>query len=354
MYYSSVNLTKYNTLGTPAIARWFLTIDDLTKLQEGVEFGFKNDLEITCLGKGSNLVFRKNHNGLILYNSLLGKEVVREEEDFVLIDVWSGENWHQLVNWSIQHSWYGLENLALIPGTVGAAPIQNIGAYGAELSHFLTSVEYFDFESREKRIFNCEECDFSYRDSIFKRELLNKVFITKVTLKLYKKEDHLNCDYEVLHHYIKHHRMPLNSRSIFQAVCAIRQAKLPDLVRYPNAGSFYKNPIVTKEKLKQLQKIFPAIVYFKNDSKTVKLSGGHLIEKAGWKGFRKNGIGIHYNQALVLTNVNRASGMQVLEFADTVIESIKQKFDIDLEIEPQIYPRFDHENKPLPLPINTE
>ena len=349
MYYSCVNLTKYNTLAVPAVARWFLTVDSLIKLKEGVEFGQEKELEISCLGMGSNIVFKKDLPGLILHNTLLGKEITDEDEDSATVEVWSGENWHQLVKWTIQNNLYGLENLALIPGTTGAAPIQNIGAYGVELSSFVDSVEFFDFKTKTIKRFSCEECRFGYRNSIFKQSMLNKIFITKVILKLNKKPSNLKYEYEPLKNYMQHHRLEVTPKSIYQAVCAIRKLKLPDIERFPNAGSFFKNPIVATKQLENLKKVLPDVKYFDNDENSFKVSGGFLIEKAGWKGYRKNGIGIHYNQALVLTNVRLAKGTEILDFAQTIIDSVKNKFGISLEIEPQIYPRFNYENKPLPV-----
>jgi len=353
MYYSSVNLTKYNTLAIPAIARWFLTVDSLTKLTEAVEFASDNELELTCLGEGSNVVFKDNHNGLILLNSLLGKEVVEEDDDKVIIDVWSGENWHKLVTYTIKHGWYGLENLALIPGTVGGAPIQNIGAYGVELNEVLLEVEFFDFNTKKIVTFTNEQCEFSYRNSIFKREMLNQIFITKIKLQLHKDSSKINCEYPGLIHYMRHHRMEQTPQCIYQTVCAIRKSKLPDLTQFPNAGSFFINPIIDKKQLKQLQTKLPDVPFDKVDAKTVKVKAAYLIEQAGKKGYRKNGIGIHYNQALIVTNVNRATGAEVLEFADNIMKLIKELYNIELTVEPQIYPRLDNISKPLKRAINS-
>ncbi len=342
MYYSSVNLARYSTLNIPAIARWFLSVDALDKLEQAVDFAHDNDLEIMALGGGSNIVFSEHFNGLICHNALLGKQVIDEDKESVVIEVDSGENWHELVVWTLKNKWYGLENLALIPGTVGAAPMQNIGAYDVELSDVFESLDTFVYKTGNTKTMNGEQCKLGYRDSIFKNAMLDKSFITKVRLRLSKTPDN-HSEYPTLKNYLLHHRLEPSPENIFKAICAIRQTRLPDPTKIPNAGSFYKNPIVSATQYKKILKETPDLVAREittgKAAGKMKISAGFLIEKAKWKGFRRNGVGIHHNQALVLTNSGKRSGTDILEFSSQIVDSIKEKFDIELEVEPQIYPK---------------
>lgn len=340
MFVSSVNLSRYNTLGIPALARWFVTIDSLPKLYDAIQFTLEAGLEGMALGEGSNIVFFQNYNGSIFHNKLKGKRLVEEDDETVVIEVSSGENWHELVEWTLNKKWYGLENLALIPGSVGAAPMQNIGAYGVELNDTFESLEAIEYSTAATKIMELEECKFGYRDSVFKNELLNKVFITKVNLKL-SKSPRVCSDYPTLENYLQHHRMSRSPENIFKAICAIRRSKLPDPETTPNAGSFFRNPIVSKKRFQSLIKEIPELSSYSTEKKDkVKISAGYLVETTGWKGYRNNGIGIHHKQSLTLTNKGRRSGKEVLAFAEEIIDSVEKRFGITIEIEPQIYPQY--------------
>lgn len=331
----NVSLQPFNTMAVPAVAKFLVTVDSVKQLKAALVWAEQQSLSALVLGEGSNTIFEADYSGLVILNRIKGIELLSESEDSVTLKVGAGENWHQLVAYSIEQSWYGLENLALIPGLVGAAPIQNIGAYGVEISQSLRTVEYLDIDSKTEVKLTNSECQFAYRDSIFKRDLLDKTAITAVTLELQKNAD-LNLSYPALQEYLdkKNIDSPLQT-DVFTAVCDIRRRKLPSPQSIPNAGSFFKNPLVSDSKLDKLREKFPDLVSFQVEGGH-KLAAAWLIEDAGWKHQQINGVGVHKDQALVIINPQCLSGETIVNLARRIQSDIKDKYRVVLEIEPRL------------------
>ena len=271
----------------------------------------------------------------VIHLQLRGIQVLSEDADFARIEVQAGENWHAFVQWSLAQGLNGLENLSLIPGNVGAAPVQNIGAYGVELKDHLESVLVYDRETAQTQRLSAEQCQFAYRDSLFKRESGRRVILS-VIFKL-PKQATLQLDYGHLHSYLAEQQIAQpTAQDVSRAVCAIRAEKLPDPQQLANAGSFFKNPVVSAAHAQQLQQTYPNIVSFAHDDGQVKLAAGWLIEEAGWKGVRQGDAGVHVKQALVLVNHGAATGQQILELAAQIQADIYQRFAVALEIEPNV------------------
>jgi len=329
-------LQKFNTFGIKAEASHFLEIekiDDFVQISTIPEFSRENFL---IIGGGSNILFTKNFPGTILQISTQGIEIITENKDFVEIKVQAGENWHNFVKWTIDNNFFGLETLALIPGNIGAVPVQNIGAYGDEVKNHIISVETFNLKNNKFEIFSQENCQFSYRDSIFKQQYKNSHCIASVTFRLQKKHKIYQNLYQALQNFFTNKSINLQNVSasdIFSAVIEIRESKLPDVKKLGNGGSFWKNPIISQENLQQLKAKFPAIPHFKTEKTLVKIPAGWLIENAGWKGFSQENCGVHDKQALVLVNYGKASGQEIITLAEKIEESIWQKFTIKLERE---------------------
>jgi len=292
---------------------------------------------------GSNTLFTENFSGLVIHNQLSMCNLIQEDEESVLIEVASGGSWHTLVGLCVKQGWYGIENLALIPGTTGAAPIQNIGAYGVELADVFESLDYVSLDHHDPdaaelniRTLDKDACNFAYRDSIFKHQLNNTCFITCIRLRLNKKP-RVSITYPPLAAWLKKQELPATPENIFKAVCAIRSSKLPDPSNIPNAGSFFKNPIIDLTQYGKLLKLHPDIIAFPAGKSQMKLAAGWLIEQCGWKGKTINGIGMHEQQALVLINPGKASGTDILNFAYSVAQAVRDKYNVELEIEPVIY-----------------
>ena len=323
------NLSKLNTFGISARAKFFVEIHSEDELQElFVLSEFKNNQKI-FLGGGSNILFTEDFNGIIVLNKLKGMEILNEDAESIVIRSMSGENWHDLVVFTVRRGYWGIENLSLIPGTVGAAPMQNIGAYGAELKNVLENVETFDTATGIKRIFSREECKLGYRDSIFKNELKDKYFISAITLKL-SKIGEKNTSYKALQEHLEKNKIEVkNPKNISDAVIFIRQSKLPDPKVIGNAGSFFKNVFVKKEQLQKLRADYPDMPYFEEDGVN-KIPAGWLIEQCGWKGRRVGNVGVHDKQALVLVNHGGATGTELVKLAKKIIISVKEKFGLEL------------------------
>jgi UDP-N-acetylmuramate dehydrogenase len=330
------NLTKLNTFGINANAKFFVVIENELDLVELLSLPeFKNNKKI-FLGGGSNVLFTQDFDGMVVLNKLKGIDILNEDSERVVVRAMSGEIWHDLVIFAVNRGYWGIENLSLIPGTVGAAPMQNIGAYGAELKDVLESVEAFNITTGEKKVFSKEECHLGYRDSIFKNKLKGKYFISAVTLKLSKIENK-NITYKVLREYLENNKIEeLNLKNISDAVSNIRRSKLPDPKVIGNAGSFFKNVFLDKEKLQNLLQKYPEMPYFNEpaDAKAmageVKIPAGWLIEQCGWKGKRVGNVGVHDKQALVLVNHGGATGEEVLNLANQIVLSVKEKFGLEL------------------------
>lgn len=327
------DLTKFNTFGIKAIAKYFVEINSLKDLlslsQENI---FKENPKL-FLGGGSNILFTQDFEGLVILNKLKGIETLSEEDNTVFVKSFGGEVWNDLVLFTVEKGYFGLENLALVPGSVGASPVQNIGAYGVELKDSFFSLTAFDIENGIFRDFNREECEFGYRDSIFKNKYKGKYFIVAVTFRLNKKGE-LNQDYKVLKNYISENNLNiLEPKDISEAVSNIRRSKLPDPKVLGNAGSFFKNSYINEEKLVELLKTYPDMPYFKEEDK-IKVPTAWLIETLGFKGKAFGKVGVHDKQALILVNYGGAEGKDIKNLAYEIIKAVKDKFDI--EIAPEV------------------
>jgi UDP-N-acetylmuramate dehydrogenase len=319
-----LNLSSLHSFGLLASCRQITNIDYLTDFSSLNKFN--SDEPFWILGEGSNCVFTEDYQGTIYKVNLKGIDC-QENENYFKISVAAGENWHDFVRWCLKQNIYGLENLALIPGTVGAAPIQNIGAYGVELERFIDHLEYVCLMSGEIKRLNRDQCQFGYRDSIFKKELSSRAIITKVVFALPK-------HWSPVSQYGELANMTAPSpRDIFNQVVKIRQAKLPDPKQVGNAGSFFKNPIIDKNVVEQLARKWPHIPQYHSTPEKVKIPAAWLIDTLGFKGKKIGGIGCHPNHALVLTNDGTGTGEQLLQLARAIKEAVLSEFSITLENE---------------------
>lgn len=330
------SLKNLNTFGVNVKAKLFAEVFSEDELVELLSDEKLKSEKKYILGGGSNILFTKDFDGMIIKVSISVINVIEENNESVLIEAGAGVIWDELVKYCVEKTFGGIENLTLIPGTVGAAPLQNIGAYGQELSDTLVSVSGVFIESGENRIFNKEECKFSYRSSIFKEELKNKFIITSIRLKLSKIEKPITY-YKTLRDYlIKNKISNPTIRDISKAVKEIRRQRLPDPTKIGNAGSFFKNPEVSQETYNNLKSEFADIISFPTDSEKIKVSAGWLIEKCGWKGKRVGDVGTSPDHALVVCNLGNAAGADILEFAMGIKEEVSNKFGITLEEEVNI------------------
>ncbi len=333
----NVNLKAYNTFGINAIARYFCSISNEDELQSLLQTDLYKNEKTLILGGGSNILFTKDYDGLVIKADLKGIQVVDESDDTISIRAMSGEIWHDFVVYCVNHNWGGIQNLSLIPGTVGAAPIQNIGAYGIELKEVVKEVSGIELISGEVKSFQNHECAFGYRESIFKHQLKEKFFISSVTLSLTKKNHIINISYGAIKDTLKEMNIDEPSlKSISDAVIHIRMSKLPDPRQLGNAGSFFKNPIISLNHYQSLQKAFPQIPGYHSVNQEVKVPAGWLIEQCGWKGKRINDIGVHTHQALVIVNYGNGTGEEIFQLAMQIISSVKEKFYIHLTPEVNI------------------
>lgn len=331
---ANTSLLPFNTFGIEVIAKWFFRVTSQTALIEFLaDNAFLKEKQTMILGGGSNVLFTQDFEGVMLQNKILGKEIISEDEDHVLVKVGAGENWHEWVMHCLENNWGGVENLSLIPGSVGAAPIQNIGAYGVELKDIFHSLEAIKMDTAQPRVFERETCQFGYRDSIFKRHAKGKYFITSVIFKLNKKHQ-LHTSYGAIQTELE--RMDVSTPSIqdiSKAVIHIRQSKLPDPAVIGNGGSFFKNPLVNQSKLHSLQERFPNIPHYPQPDGQEKLAAGWLIEQMGWKGKRIGNHGVHDRQALVLVNYGGANGADIVALSKEIQRAVEGKFGVSLEAE---------------------
>jgi len=328
------SLVPYNTFRIDVKARYFstfLNIDELSELT--TQFSQLTNL---VLGGGSNILFTKDYDGAILKNEIKGIELQHEDADHVYVKVGAGENWHQFVLHCIHHNWAGVENLSLIPGNIGASPIQNIGAYGVELDDVFWSLEAFHLSEKKIHTFTATDCEFGYRDSVFKNRYKNEFAILSVTFQLKKKPIYHIGYGAITEELEKMGVKDLSIKAVSQAVINIRSSKLPDPQKIANAGSFFKNPEVATEKYEALKLQFPNIVAYPLAKGSVKLAAGWMIEQCGWKGYRKGDAGCHAKQALVLVNYGNATGKEIYDLSEEILQSVKNKFDIVLEREVNI------------------
>lgn len=338
LFFPHYNLQKLNALAVPALAQYFVSVKTDEELREALTFSRTENLPLLLLGGGSNIVLRDDFPGLVVQIKSHGKEVVDEDDESVWLKVAAGENWHQLVEFALDNALYGLENLSLIPGSVGAAPIQNIGAYGVEIEELVAELSALNISSGLQVTFTNESCQFGYRDSIFKQSLKDQYVITSVTFRL-RKRPQLNLTYPALRVALADiAEADITPQQVSAAVIDIRQTKLPDPAIIPNVGSFFKNPVIDQLQFDALQARNPAIVSYPAAANQVKLAAGWLIDQAGWRGKEVGGAVVHEQQALVLTNPLKSSGQAVLELADLIKKSVFEQFGVTLEMEPRIYP----------------
>ncbi len=325
----NISLKQYNTFGINAKARYFCEITSLDELREALELeGYP---EKFILSGGSNMLITKDISALVLYIHIKGIFVEQEDENHVVLKVMAGENWHEMVLWTLDHNYGGLENLSLIPGFTGTAPIQNIGAYGVELKDCFVSCQAIDVATLELKTFTKEECQFGYRDSFFKNEGKDKYIITSVNFRLTKKDHQLNTSYGAIETEMEQQQV-INPtiKDVSNAVVAIRKSKLPDPKELGNSGSFFKNPVLTKNEFELFIKHNPEAHYYKVSDQEYKVPAGWLIEQSGFKGKRYGDAGVHKNQALVLVNYGNASGKEIIELAQTIQKKVWDKFQIEI------------------------
>lgn len=333
-FLEKASLRDYNTLALPAVAEYLCTVTTPDELDAARDFARARQLSITVLGAGSNVVLAGDIGGLVVRNALPGIQRVAQRGSEVMVRVGAGENWHGLVLDCLDQGWFGLENLALIPGCAGAAPIQNIGAYGVELAQYFVSLEAVLLDSGEVIQLDREDCRFGYRDSVFKGELQGRVAITAVTLALSTAASPC-LEYPELRAAVAHLAAP-TPQEVCAAVCALRRAKLPDPVARPNAGSFFKNPVMAAAEVEALRRRYPDLPTYLQADGRVKLPAAWLIDRAGWKGHRQGPVGVHDRQALVLVHFGGGRGDQLLRLAADIAADIGHRFGVALELEPAI------------------
>lgn len=329
----NVSLKPYNTFGLDENAGFLALVQSIDDLDEIFMTGRFRSQKKMILGGGSNILFTRGFSGVVAKMEIKGLHTLSETDEHVIVSIGAGENWHQFVLWCVERGFGGVENLSLIPGTVGAAPMQNIGAYGVELKEVFHSLEAYELKTGKLATFYKEDCKFGYRYSVFKGELRDKYAITKVNFKLSKKPT-FNISYGNLKDTLEQMGVEeLSLKAVSQAVINIRQSKLPDPMDIGNAGSFFKNPIIEKLHFEALEAQFPDIKCYPVDDENVKLPAAWLIEKAGWKGYRYGDIGVHENQALVLVNHGAGRGKEIYKLSNDIMKSVQGEFGIELERE---------------------
>jgi len=332
---NNFSLKKYNTFGIDAKAKQFVAVHSLGELQEVLQK--KATEKKFILGGGSNMLLTQDIDALVIHIDLKGKKVVEENDDFVWVESQAGENWHEFVLWNIENNYGGLENMSLIPGNVGTTPVQNIGAYGAEIKDTFVSCNAMKIETQEIKTFTKQECKFGYRESIFKQEVKDQYIITSVVFKLTKKNHKINTGYgDIQKELEKQHITNPTIKEVSNAVIAIRQSKLPDPKELGNSGSFFKNPIVSRELFNKTKALHPEMKHYDVSQTEVKVPAGWLIEQAGFKGMRVGDAGVHKNQALVLVNYGNATGQEIVNLSKEIQKTILEKFGIAIEAEVNI------------------
>ena len=327
----NISLKQYNTFGINATAKRFVSVNSLKELTKIIA----SEKDIFLLGGGSNMLLTSDIEQLVVHLNLKGVIVNDTEKDAVYVTAEAGENWHEFVLWCISQNYGGLENLSLIPGNVGTSPIQNIGAYGVEVKDTFHQLEALEIETGKKKIFTNQDCNFSYRNSVFKNELKGKYIIINVTFKLTKNKHNINTTYGAVHDSLKDKKTPA-IKDVSDAIIAIRQSKLPDPKEIGNSGSFFKNPIITSDSFKLLQKKYPKVPHYIVSSTEIKIPAGWLVEQCGFKGKRFGDAGVHTKQALVLVNYNNATGKEIYDLAKKIKQKVKDTFNIDLDFEVNI------------------
>ena len=326
------SLKNYNTFGIEAKAKQFIAVHSVAELKSVLHEKMSDKKFI--LGGGSNMLLTQDIDALVIHVDLKGKKIVKENDDYVWVESMAGENWHELVLWTIDQNFGGFENMSLIPGNVGTTPVQNIGAYGTEIKDTFVSCEAIKIDNQQTKNFTKDECNFGYRESIFKHEVKDQFIITSVVFKLTKRNHKINTSYGDITKELENQNVVIPTlKDVSNAVIAIRKSKLPDPKELGNSGSFFKNPIISKEKFLKIQEKFPDIKFYEISATEVKVPAGWLIENVGLKGYRKNDAGVHKNQALVIVNYGNAIGQELLELSKFVQKIVFDKYDIAIEAE---------------------
>ncbi len=329
---SDFSLKNFNTFGIEAKAKQFVAVQSLSELEAILKE--HKDKKKFILGGGSNMLLTQDIDGLVVHVDLKGKNIVQENDDWVWVECQAGENWHEFVLWTLSQNYGGLENMSLIPGNVGTTPVQNIGAYGAEIKDTMISCEAIKIDTFEIKTFLNKDCHFGYRESIFKQEAKDQYIITSVVFQLTKRNHKINTAYGDIQAELANHGIENPTiKDVSNAVIAIRQSKLPDPKELGNSGSFFKNPILLKIDFEKIHAQFPEMKYYEVSETEVKVPAGWLIEQAGFKGKRFGDAGIHKNQALVLVNYGNATGQEILAVSKDIQKTIFEKFGIHIEAE---------------------
>ncbi|WP_299113213.1 UDP-N-acetylmuramate dehydrogenase [uncultured Winogradskyella sp.] len=331
----NVSLKTFNTFGIDAKAKRYVNIQSVDNLKEVLKA--EASKSIFVLGGGSNMLLTKDVEALVLHLNLKGIAIIEEKDDYAIVEAQAGENWHEFVLWCLDNNLGGIENLSLIPGNIGTAPIQNIGAYGVELKDAFHSCETINISTQQTITFTNKDCNFGYRESVFKQDLKGQYIITSVKLKLSKRNHKLNIDYGAIKSELDDLGITNpNIKDISKAVINIRQSKLPDPEKIGNSGSFFKNPVISKTEFKKLQKDFPNAPHYVISESEIKVPAGWLIETAGFKGKRFGDYGVHNKQALVLVNYENALGKDIYALAKLIQQTVLRLFNIKIETEVNI------------------
>lgn len=332
----NISLKPFNSFGIHATARYFGRFSSEDDLQLMLDSGIQSQQPVLILGGGSNLLLTKDYDGLVLKNEIMGIKEVHEDNEYVYVKAGAGENWHRFVLYCIERNWAGVENLSFISGNVGASPMQNIGAYGVEIDDVFWDLEAYHLQEKKIITFTKNDCAFGYRESVFKRQYKSQFVILNVTYQL-RKKPRFNTSYGAIEQELERMGVKeLSIKHISDAVINIRSSKLPNPAEIGNAGSFFKNPTVSKEQFNALKSSFEHIVGYANMDGSVKLAAGWLIEQCGWKGYRKGDAGCHAKQALVLVNYGNAGGNEIYDLSEEILQSVKEKFGVILEREVNI------------------
>ena len=331
--FKNYSLKNYNSFRVNHKANFFLKIENNKSLINFLsDKKFKNEKKL-IIGGGSNILFTKDYEGVILYSCIKGIHILEENDNHIKVKVGSGENWDDFVKFCVSKHWYGIENLSLIPGSVGAVPIQNIGAYGVEVKDYIYDVNGIDLKNNTKKTYSNKSCDFEYRDSIFKRELKNNFFVTEVTFILNKKMK-FTLDYSELKNI---NSQNLTIQNVRDKIIEIRNSKLPDPKLLANAGSFFKNPVINIKIAKKIKEKYNDFKYYQINESMVKISAAWLIEKSGWKGHKEKNIGVYNKHALVLVNYSSENGKDIKILSKKIKKSVLEKFNVTLEKEVNVF-----------------
>ncbi len=331
---TNVSLRPYNSFGFDAVAKQFAEINEVSELQALIQSGALQHQETLILSGGNNILFQNEvFDGIVVYINTKGIEILREDGNELVVRAQAGEDWPDFVRFCVGKGWHGVENLAHIPGKVGAAPVQNIGAYGMELKDSFLQCEAMELTTGETKVFTKEECRFGYRESVFKNELKGKFVITSVDFLL-KKEAPLHLEYGNIKTYLEQNGIERPTlQQLHDAICAIRDTKLPDVKQIGSAGSFFKNPVIERTLFEALQKDYPTMPHYGEPNGMVKVPAGWLIEQAGWKGWRDEHVGVYDKQALVLVHYGGGKGHDIVELAHRIQDSVEEKFGIRISPE---------------------